>query len=169
MGLGQNFLTRVGSGQPFMVWVWIWEISHKNVNFFIFFPSGQTNLFGSGRKVPRSKAGQPLLYCGPIYTEYTLNKSKNFIYYRFAGLQMKEPRQKLKELRRKSLIKGKFFPKNMLWVKFIFLNIPLKNNWKNLVEWIVHISWKWNFGKICMGARVSTKAGWGMESQRGWA
>jgi len=34
MGLGQNFWP--GSGQPFMVWVWIWKISPKNVKFSIF-------------------------------------------------------------------------------------------------------------------------------------
>jgi len=28
-----NFLW-LGSGQPFMVWVWIWKISSKNVKFF---------------------------------------------------------------------------------------------------------------------------------------
>jgi len=37
MGPGQKFLMRVGSGQPFMVWVWIWKISPKNVKFFNFF------------------------------------------------------------------------------------------------------------------------------------
>jgi len=31
MGPDQKFLTRVGSGQPFMVWVWIWKISLKNI------------------------------------------------------------------------------------------------------------------------------------------
>jgi len=74
MGPGQKFLTRVGSGQffvalvgsgqPFMVWVRIWKISPKNVKFFNFFPSGQKNCFGSGRKVPGSKPGRPLIYCG---------------------------------------------------------------------------------------------------------
>jgi len=28
MDPGKNFLTRVGSGQPFMVWVSIWKIAH---------------------------------------------------------------------------------------------------------------------------------------------
>jgi len=55
---------RVGLGQPFMVWVWIWKISPKNVKFSIFCPSGQKNLFRSGRKVPESEAGQPLIYSG---------------------------------------------------------------------------------------------------------
>jgi len=32
-----NFLC-LGLGQPFMVWVGIWKISPKNINFFIFFP-----------------------------------------------------------------------------------------------------------------------------------
>jgi len=59
-GLGQ-----VGSGQPFMVWARIRKISPKNVKLFNFFPFGiQKNCFGSGRKVPGSKPGQPLIYCG---------------------------------------------------------------------------------------------------------
>jgi len=40
-GSGSKFLTRVGLDQPFIVWVWIWKISPKNVKFFNFF------LFGS--------------------------------------------------------------------------------------------------------------------------
>jgi len=50
MGPGQIFLNRVrsgeflvawvGSGQPSMVWVWIWKISPKKVKFFNFFPFG---------------------------------------------------------------------------------------------------------------------------------
>jgi len=54
---------RVGSGQSFMVWVWICKIFPKNNKFCNFFPSGQKNLFGSGQKVPGLKAGQPLIYC----------------------------------------------------------------------------------------------------------
>jgi len=42
--------------QPFLVWVWVWKISPKNPNFFNIFPSDQ--------KVPGSKMGQPLIYCG---------------------------------------------------------------------------------------------------------
>jgi len=38
---GQKILTRVRSGQSFMVWVWIWKISPKNVIFFNFYPSGK--------------------------------------------------------------------------------------------------------------------------------
>jgi len=59
MGPGQKFLTRpgqffvarVGSGQPFMVWVRIQKIQAKNVKFFNFFPSGQKKLLrvGSGQ------------------------------------------------------------------------------------------------------------------------
>jgi len=33
-------------------------------NFSIFFPLGQKNCFGSGRKVPGSKPGRLLIYCG---------------------------------------------------------------------------------------------------------
>jgi len=36
----------------------------KMSNFSIFFPSDQKNRFGSGRKVPGSKPGRPLIYCG---------------------------------------------------------------------------------------------------------
>jgi len=63
VGTGQFFVARVGPGQPFMVWVWIWKISTKNVKFFNFFPFGSKNIFGSGQKVPKSKAGWPLIYC----------------------------------------------------------------------------------------------------------
>jgi len=64
MGLGQKILTQVGSDQPSMVWVWIWKISNKNVKFFNFFPLDQINIFGSGQKVPGSKVGGHLNYCG---------------------------------------------------------------------------------------------------------
>jgi len=72
MGLGQKFSTLVGSGQffvawsgqPFMVWVWIWEISPKIVKFFNLSLRIKTNLFGSGQKVTGSKAGRSLIYCG---------------------------------------------------------------------------------------------------------
>jgi len=46
--MGQKFLTRVGSGQPFMVWVRIQKISPKNVKFFNFFPFGSKKI-ASGR------------------------------------------------------------------------------------------------------------------------
>jgi len=58
VGSGQFFVARVGSGQPFMVWVRIRKIPAKNGKFFNFFP------FGSGWKVPGSKPGRPLFYCG---------------------------------------------------------------------------------------------------------
>jgi len=51
----------VRSGQPFMVWVWIWKISPKKVKFFNFSLRVKKNLFGSGQKVPGSKVG--LIYC----------------------------------------------------------------------------------------------------------
>jgi len=44
MSPGQKFLTLVGSGQPFMVWVWILKISPKNVKFFNFFPFGSKKI-----------------------------------------------------------------------------------------------------------------------------
>jgi len=57
MGPGQFFVARVGSGQPFMVWVKIWKISPKNVKFFNFFPSGQKKLLQVGSESTRVKAG----------------------------------------------------------------------------------------------------------------
>jgi len=38
----------MGPGQPFMVWVWIWKISPKNVKFFNFFPF-RSKKISSGR------------------------------------------------------------------------------------------------------------------------
>jgi len=60
-GSRSKFFDPGGLGQPFMVWVWIWKISPKNVKFSSL--RIKKNLFGSGWKVPRSKAGQPLIYC----------------------------------------------------------------------------------------------------------
>jgi len=53
----------LGLGQPFMVWVWIWEISPKNVKFFNFFLFGSKKIFsGQVRKYPgQRRVG--LLYC----------------------------------------------------------------------------------------------------------
>jgi len=62
-GLGQFFVARVRSGQPFKVWVW--KISPKNVKFFIFslqikkYP-GQRRvslLFTAGQKLARVGSG----------------------------------------------------------------------------------------------------------------
>jgi len=60
--LGQFFVARVGSGQPFLVWVW--KISPNNIKFSNFFHSGKKNCFESGQEVPWSKAGHPLIHCG---------------------------------------------------------------------------------------------------------
>jgi len=54
----------VGLGQPFMVWVWIWKISPKNVKFFNFFPFVAKKLFGLVRKAPGLNAGRPLFLWG---------------------------------------------------------------------------------------------------------
>jgi len=51
-----NFLW-LGSGQPFMVWVRIWKISPKNVNFFNFFPFGSKKLLRVRSESTRVKAG----------------------------------------------------------------------------------------------------------------
>jgi len=83
MGPGQKFLTRVGSGQPFMVWVCIWKISPKKVKFFNFFPSGQKKSLWVGSESTRvkgglasyilrikSKLGSGWVGSGPIFTSY---------------------------------------------------------------------------------------------------
>jgi len=59
MGPGQKFLTRVGSGQQFMVLVRIWKISPKNVKFFNFFPfKSKIIALGRVRKYPgQSRVG----------------------------------------------------------------------------------------------------------------
>jgi len=59
MSPGQNFMTRVGLGQQFMFWVWIWKIPPKNVKFFNFCPLGQNKSLRVG-----SKAGWPLIFYG---------------------------------------------------------------------------------------------------------
>jgi len=66
MGPGQKFLTRVGSGRVSHLWFGLefGKFPLKTSNFSIFYPSGQKNCFGSGRKVPGSKPGRPLIYCG---------------------------------------------------------------------------------------------------------
>jgi len=46
-----------------MLWVWVWKISPKNVKFFNLFPFGSKKI-SSGQKVPGSKVGRPLIYCG---------------------------------------------------------------------------------------------------------
>jgi len=48
----------VRSGQPSMIWVWVWKIPPKNIKFF------KKNLFWFGQKVPGWKAGRPLIFCG---------------------------------------------------------------------------------------------------------
>jgi len=74
MGLGQNFLTQVGSGQLFVAWVGsaiyglgldCENFSQKCQNFQFISLSGQKkNLFRLGPKVPRLKVVWPLIYCG---------------------------------------------------------------------------------------------------------
>jgi len=76
MGQGQRFLTLIGSGLVSHLWLGFefGKFPLKISNFSIFYPSGQKILFGLGQKVPRSKAGWPLIYnagwvgSGPIST-----------------------------------------------------------------------------------------------------
>jgi len=56
------WVTWEGSSQPSLVWVW--KISPKKLKFFNFFFSDQKNLTRLGQKVPGSKTGWPLIYCG---------------------------------------------------------------------------------------------------------
>jgi len=97
MGPGQNFLTRFGSGQFFcgLGWVAIYGLGLNLENFPLkmsnlstFFHLCQKNLFESGRKVPGSKAGRPLIYCrskvssglvgsGPISSLFPLGAYKD--------------------------------------------------------------------------------------------
>jgi len=65
MGLGQIFLTRIGSGQPSLVWVWVGEISPKNPRKI---SSGQV------KKYPFSKPGRPLIYRGSKYARVGLGQ-----------------------------------------------------------------------------------------------
>jgi len=65
MGPNQSFLTRVRSGHPSLVWVWIWKISPKNLKFFNFFPfRSKKNIVKSRQKVPGSEPARPLIYYG---------------------------------------------------------------------------------------------------------
>jgi len=59
MGSGQKILTWVGSGQPSLVWVW--KIPPENTKLSV---SVERSISGLGQKVPGSKAGRPLIYCG---------------------------------------------------------------------------------------------------------
>jgi len=73
-GLGQiNFLW-LGFGMGWVSHLWFGSGFGKfPLKMSIFFPSGKKNLFGSGQKVPRSKAGQPLIYCGSKVSKYFVN------------------------------------------------------------------------------------------------
>jgi len=53
----QFFVARVGSGQPFMVWVWISKISPKTVKFSNFFPLDKKKLLRVGSESTRVEAG----------------------------------------------------------------------------------------------------------------
>jgi len=50
-----------GSGQPSVVWVWVWKISPKNPWFFNFCPSGQKSVVGSKSTRVRARLASYLL------------------------------------------------------------------------------------------------------------
>jgi len=50
---------RDGSGQPSLIWVWVWKFPLKILNFPIFFCLVKKKSLRVG-----SKTGQPLIYCG---------------------------------------------------------------------------------------------------------
>jgi len=50
LGLGR-------SGQPSMVWVWVWKISPKNIKFFNFFTFGSKKSLRVGSESTRVKGG----------------------------------------------------------------------------------------------------------------
>jgi len=62
MGPDQIVLTRIRLGYIFAARVW--KISPKNYKFLNFFSLGQKNLVSSGQKIPGSKPGPPVIYCG---------------------------------------------------------------------------------------------------------
>jgi len=65
MGPGQKFLTWFGLGRVSHLWFGFefQKFPLKTSNFQFFSLRGQKNCFGSGRKVPGSKPGWPLIYC----------------------------------------------------------------------------------------------------------
>jgi len=67
MGPGQFFVAWVGSGWVSHLWFGFGSGKFPNMkipNLSIFFPSDQKNLIRSGQKVPGSKMGRPVIYCG---------------------------------------------------------------------------------------------------------
>jgi len=72
---GQFFNALVGSGQPSLVWVWIWKISPKNVKFFNFFPLDPKNLFGSGQR-----RVSLLFTAGQKYAQVRLGQGPSLMY-----------------------------------------------------------------------------------------
>jgi len=66
MGPGQFFVARVGSGRVSHLWFGLefGKFPLKTSNFSFFSLRVKKNCFGLGRKVPGSKPGRPLIYCG---------------------------------------------------------------------------------------------------------
>jgi len=92
--VGSIIAGRVRLGQPFMVWVWIWKISSKNVKFFNFFPFGLKKFLRVGSKSTgvkggtasyllrvKSKLGSGWVGSGPISSYWWI------ICYKFAKIQ----------------------------------------------------------------------------------
>jgi len=113
-------------------------------NFSIFFLSGQKkNLFGSGQKVPGSKAGRPLIYCGSkvssgqiirILTNKRCRKSKMTDFVPF----------QMKELER---LNGIFRTTDLF---YMFLSISWFNSqshrqtWFRCTLWNIIVSYIWS-------------------------
>jgi len=110
MGPGQKFLTRFGS-----IFCGSGRVSHlrfgfefqkfalKMSNFSIFSPSGQKNLFGSGRKVPGSEAGQPLIYCGSKVSSGQVRahlycKATYFLWLKIISIRVQSDKELLKTI-----------------------------------------------------------------------
>jgi len=61
------FVARVGLGQPFMVWVWIWKISPKQVKFLNFLSFGSKKISsGQVRKYPGRRRVKSKLGSGRV-------------------------------------------------------------------------------------------------------